>query len=273
MDMWQGQTALDLAPCRYGYSQLLFRGPPADLDEPYIAFIGGTETVAPLVPHPFCEIVADELGLECVNLGIKNAGVDVFLQDPEILRIANGAEMVVIEVIGAANQSNNFYNVHPRRNDRFTRPRRLLRMGSKRLDLTEVHFTGHLHAEIQKAAPSLHNEVVADCQSNWNQKMHQLIAAIERPVHLLRFAQSTASPSRAPFVDPDMVAGLATVATTLTRVEPSKEALEEGTRGLFFAAMQAAMAGAMLPASVHAETAQALIETISAAGHKKARAG
>lgn len=232
MDMWLGQTALDLAPCHYGYSQLRFRGPAVELDEPYVAFLGGTETVAPMVQRPYCELVAEGLGLNCVNLGIKNAGPDVFLNEPELLRVANGAELVVLEVLGSANLSNRFYDVHPRRNDRFTRPHEALLELSKRLDLTDVHFTGHLHGEIERVDPKAHSAVVASCQKVWVERMHQLIASIERPVHLLRFAQRSANPCKAAFVEPTMVASLASAATGIVRVEPSEEALSEGTKRL-----------------------------------------
>ena len=54
-----------------------------------------------------------------VNLGCLNAGPDVYLNDPEILRIASKADVTVLQVVGAANLTNRFYTVHPRRNDRF----------------------------------------------------------------------------------------------------------------------------------------------------------
>jgi len=36
--------SLSYAPCRYGLSRQFFRGTRRNLDAPYVAFIGGTET-------------------------------------------------------------------------------------------------------------------------------------------------------------------------------------------------------------------------------------
>lgn len=34
-------AGLTYAPCRYGMSRILFRGPKRRLDTPYVAFVGG----------------------------------------------------------------------------------------------------------------------------------------------------------------------------------------------------------------------------------------
>ena len=39
-----GAGALDYSPCSYAGSRILFRGPKADLREPFVACLGGTET-------------------------------------------------------------------------------------------------------------------------------------------------------------------------------------------------------------------------------------
>jgi uncharacterized protein DUF6473 len=57
-----GLGALDYLPCRYGNSKLLFRGPKRSLDEPYIAFIGGTETYGKFLAKPFPVLVEEEFG-------------------------------------------------------------------------------------------------------------------------------------------------------------------------------------------------------------------
>jgi hypothetical protein len=57
--------------------------------------------------------------VEAANLGLVNAGIDVFINEPMIQDFCAGAVVTVIQVLGAANMSNRFYAVHPRRNDRF----------------------------------------------------------------------------------------------------------------------------------------------------------
>ena len=76
-----GAGALDYSPCRYGTSKLLFRGPQRRLDAPYVAFLGGTDTYGKFLKTPFPALVEQELGIDCINLGIPNAGIDVLAQD------------------------------------------------------------------------------------------------------------------------------------------------------------------------------------------------
>jgi Domain of unknown function (DUF6473) len=45
-----GAGALDYSPCSYAASRLTFRGPRADLKEPFISCIGGTETYGKFIP-------------------------------------------------------------------------------------------------------------------------------------------------------------------------------------------------------------------------------
>ena len=47
-----GAGALDYSPCSYAASRLTFRGPKADVKEPFISCIGGTETYGKFIPTP-----------------------------------------------------------------------------------------------------------------------------------------------------------------------------------------------------------------------------
>ena len=96
-----GEGALDYFPCNYGTSRLTFRGPRRSLERPYVAFLGGAETYGKYVPDPFADLVEDELGFASINLGCINAGPDVYLAEPEVIRIAQGAEAVVLQIMGA----------------------------------------------------------------------------------------------------------------------------------------------------------------------------
>lgn len=271
-EMGLGRTLLELQPCRYGYSQLQFRGPEADLDAPYIAFLGSTETVGPFLTKPYPALVAEKLGLGCANLGVKNAGPDVFLNDPEILRVAQGAAAVVIEVMGAANLSNRFYKVHPRRNDRFVRAHRPLLDRAPGIDLTDVHFTGHLMQKLAVHAPELIDDVVAELRKVWVERMQMLVQKVGRPVHLVRFVDGPRAPATAPLIEPMMTAAVSSEAATITRVKPSTEATGSGTSEMFFAAPEGPVAARMLSAAAHREVADALTATLGS-HMKEARAG
>ena len=124
---YPGDGSLDYYPCRYGTSRVLFRGPRRDLDRPYVAMLGSTETYGKFVPEPYPALTEAATGLRVVNLGYVNAGLDLYLKDPEVLDTAARARVTVVQIMGAQNLSNRFYTVHPRRNDRFTGPTPLLR--------------------------------------------------------------------------------------------------------------------------------------------------
>ena len=87
---------LDYLPCRYGKSKLMFRGPRTALNEPYIAFIGGTVTYGKFVEIPFPDLLAREVGVPALNLGFVNAGIDTFVDDPTVLDLCSGARACVI---------------------------------------------------------------------------------------------------------------------------------------------------------------------------------
>ncbi|MEM1234597.1 MAG: DUF6473 family protein [Pseudomonadota bacterium] len=269
-DMGLGRSLLEIEPCRYGYSQLDCRGPEADLDRPYIAFLGATETVGPFLTRPFPYLVADALGMGCANLGVKNAGPDVFLGDPELLRVAQGAQAVVIEVMTAINLSNAFYKVHPRRNDRVIRSHPALYDLARGLDTTDIHFTGHLLKEVRRLSPEGAQTLVKTVQAAWIERMQSLVMAIGRPVHILRFVTEGAGQAR--LVEPLMLAALATMAASITRVTPSEAALSEGTEDMFFQPGEQHIAMEMLSATAHQEAAEILVD-ILAADLETARAG
>jgi hypothetical protein len=48
---------LSYSPCRYGASRMLFRGPRKRLDQPYLAFVGGTETYGKYIEEPYLALV------------------------------------------------------------------------------------------------------------------------------------------------------------------------------------------------------------------------
>jgi len=88
--------------CRYGASKLMCRGPRRKLDQPYVAFLGASETYGKFVDQPFVALVEQAIGTPCVNLGSANSGLDAYVQDPEILRIAAKAQLTIMQEIGRA---------------------------------------------------------------------------------------------------------------------------------------------------------------------------
>ncbi len=170
-----GAAALDYAPCHYGQSKLVFRGPCRNLSGRYLVVIGGTETFGKYVPLPFVDQLEQSLTVPVVNLGIANAGPDVFLADDEIARIAQGAAAVVVQVVGAHNQTNPYYAVHPRRNDRVLSVSPGLRNLYPDVDFAEFHFTRHLVQSLRAVSRTRFGVVVAELQALWVERMIALM--------------------------------------------------------------------------------------------------
>lgn len=171
--------------CRYGSSKLMCRGPRRKLDKPYVAFLGGNETFGKFVDQPFVALVEQALARPCVNLGAANAGLDAYVQDPELLGIAQGAQLAVIQVMGAQNLSNRFYRVHPRRNDRFLAASPMLEAIYREIDFTEFHFNKHLLGTLKMTSPERFLIVQEELQQAWLGRMRLLLRALSRRPLLL----------------------------------------------------------------------------------------
>jgi Domain of unknown function (DUF6473) len=170
-----GAGAPDFASCQYGASKLVFRGPQRSLVGRYVAVIGGTETFGKYVAQPFSDHLETALGVPVVNLGVANAGPEVLLADAEIARIATGAQAVVLQLVGAQNQSNRFYAVHPRRNDRLLGVTQTMRALFPEVDFTEFHFTRHLLQSLYRVNRERFALVVAELQDRWQDRTMALI--------------------------------------------------------------------------------------------------
>lgn len=171
--------------CQYGASKLMCRGPSRKLDKPYIAFLGGSETFGKFVDKPFVALVEQAVDKICVNLGSANSGLDAYVHDPEILRIAGGADLTVIQVMGAQNLSNRFYRVHPRRNDRFLAASALLQTIFRDVDFTEFHFNKHMLGALKMASPEQFSIVQDELQQAWLARMRLLLGYLPRKPLLL----------------------------------------------------------------------------------------
>lgn len=179
------QPALDYAPCRYGTSKLLFRGPRAALGGDYIAFLGSTETYGKFVENPYPKLTGSALDLTPLNLGCVNAGIDTFLDDPTVLELCRGARAVVVQAMGAHKLSNQLYSVHPRRNDRFLSASALLGRMFPEAEFTEIHFTRHLLSMLHGIDAARFAAVVEELQATWVARMRTLAQAVGVPLVLL----------------------------------------------------------------------------------------
>lgn len=265
----QGAGALDYFPCRYGKSKLLFRGPKRRLDEPFIAALGGTETYGKFVAEPWPALVEARLNHPVVNFGYLNAGVDVFLNEPEIGDASRRASVTVVQLMGAQNLSNRYYAVHPRRNDRFLRASQLMRAVFKDIDFTEFNFTRHMLSTLYRRAPERFEILAEELRSAWVARMGLLLDRIKGPVVLLHLGEHRAAP-RSDGLGPDplfvtqaMIDKISGAARAVVKVEPSSGARSAGADGMFYAPLDGPAACEMPGPIVHAEMAEALAPVIA----------
>ncbi|SHI83705.1 DUF6473 family protein [Wenxinia saemankumensis] len=163
--------------CTYGASRLRFRGPPRPLTGGYIACLGGGDTIGGEVRRPWPEVLERALARPCLNLGLANASPDAFLNDPGLLDLVRGAELTVIEAVGAQNMTNRLYAVHPRRNDRFIGARPPLEALFPEVDFADFCFTRHMLGTLAGLSRRRFSIVRAELQQAWIGRMRQLIAA------------------------------------------------------------------------------------------------
>ncbi|WGW05800.1 DUF6473 family protein [Tropicibacter oceani] len=264
-----GPGALEYYPCRYGNSRVLFRGPRSQMEGDFIAFLGGIETYGRFIAKPYPELLERLLSVECVNFGVVNAGVDLYLNDPAALDLAGGASAKVLQVMGAQNLSNRFYMVHPRRNDRFLRASEQLETLYPEVDFTEFHFNRHMLVRLREVCETRYQDVVKELRNAWIARMKHILTIIRGKVVLLWFADhevdgdGTSPNARDPlFVTRDMIETLRPRVAAVVEVVPSEEAVMQGTMGMVFNDFEACAAAELMGPAAHAEAADALAEVL-----------
>ncbi|PCJ10233.1 MAG: hypothetical protein COB16_02260 [Rhodobacteraceae bacterium] len=263
-----GASALSDEPCRYGTSKLLVRGPRRDLDAPYLAFMGGTEVYGRFVERPFVARLEETLGRPCINLGSVNAGLDSFVQDEELTLVARGADLTVLQVLGAQNISNRLYRVHPRRNDRFLQASDVLSELYGEVDFTEFHFNKHLLTGLESCSADRFASVRAELEAAWVARMSQMIGALDGQVVLLwlrydlgRDANSGAMLNQEPaLVDRAMVDSLRSQVQGVIELPVQTAGGADDIDGMVFGQMDLPNAGHMIGPMEHMRIANAAAE-------------
>lgn len=264
-----GGAGLDYLSCRYGTSRVLCRGPKADLSGPYVTYLGGTATYGKFIPRPFPSIVEARTRFASVNLGVVNAGPDLYLGDRALLSIAAAGKATVVQLPGVPNLSNRYYSVHARRNDRFLQASALLKTVYREVDFASFHFTRHMLQTLQAMSTDRFAILVAELQEAWIGRMRRLIKAVRGPVVLLWFANEAIPDTCDPkggviklgdhmLVDRAMIGQVMSDTTELVEVVASEAAQSIGTEGMVFSQMEAAAAHRQPGVLAHVEAAEAL---------------
>lgn len=262
--------ALDYAPCRYGTSRAMFRGPARDVSGRYVVMMGGTQTFGKYVSAPYPALVEREIGQQVVNLGGLGAGPDFYLEDQAALRIAAEACLAVVQLPGAEAMSNPFYTVHIRRNDRILTPTPALRALFPEVDFTETLFARHLLTVLAAADPDRFQTVVAGLKTNWLSTMRQLLVHLPLRRVLLWLAEgmppkvATGLSGSGPLlVDEGMIVSVLQPGTRLVTAIPSAAARAIGVKDMLFPETEAMQAKSLPGGAVHAEIAARLSPAIA----------
>ncbi len=173
------------AACQYGASGLWFRGPARSTDKPFIACVGADETFGRFVPDPYASLLERRLGRRCINLGSLFTGAEALSQDESLREIVNKAELCVLQPPCVLGQSNRYYRVHPRRNDRFLGPTPNLVALYPEVDFTEVHFVRHLVTLLQSYSDARFELVAQELREAWLEAMKGFATGVDAPVILL----------------------------------------------------------------------------------------
>ena len=170
---------IDYGDYRFGRARQRFRGPAPDLDQPYIAFIGGSEVYGKFVRDPFPSRVSRDLNLTCANWGTPGAGPSFFLKDPVVLEACSKAQACVISVMGAVSMSNRLYSVFKRRNSRIRSVSESLRALFPSLDLDTFRFVHNMLARMQREDPDNFKLIEIELRQAWVARMRELLDDIE----------------------------------------------------------------------------------------------
>ena len=270
--VFPSEGSLDYFPCHYGSSRVTFRGPKQETRGPYVAMLGGTETYGKFVPSPYAALVAKALGMPVVNLGCVNAGLDVYMNEAELLQLARRADAKVVQVVGAQNLTNRYYAVHPRRNDRFLGATPLLRGLFPKVDFTEFNFTRHMLVALQRDSIDRFEVVAEELRAAWVLRMKALLSQLGGNVVLLWMAE-TGPPQperrvdmqRNPLlIDAEMISAVQPSAAAYLEVVYSDEGLGDGCAGMVFAQMEAGAASELPNPRLHVEVSNAMIPILNA---------
>ncbi|MGV0813413.1 DUF6473 family protein [Mycolicibacterium boenickei] len=157
-------------------SGMSFRGPEFDEhdDTPYVVCAGAAQTFGCLVSKPYPAILGERLNTRSVNLGLGSA-IPALFDDAEVLKIINGATVLVLQVMAARQQGNS--RLRPLGTDlvydRHRRDQVPAHIGWQRI-LDEEH-------------PKL-GTYVNETRHNWIQDYQKLLAKIDVPVILFYFS-------------------------------------------------------------------------------------
>tara|TARA_Y100001934_G_scaffold280454_1_gene387224 strand:- start:473 stop:1465 length:993 start_codon:yes stop_codon:yes gene_type:complete len=170
-----------------GISVWKFRGPrPALKDGRYFSSIGAAQTLGVLIDKPYPTLLAEELDLGALNLGLGGASPSAYANDESLIEIINNGKFLILQVMRASSEAN----------DRFTPTRQLGLVENRRTG--ELGSLSKAWAKILREEPENAPLLVAQSQNSWVKNHLDLLAKIKVPVILFWF-----SPRKIDVPEPD----------------------------------------------------------------------
>lgn len=259
---------LNYQPCRYGGSRVMFRGPPKPLEGKFIAFFGSTKTYGKFVERPFPALLEERLNVVCANFGRPNAGVELYLNEPFLRDVATRAAVTVIQVVSPRNMNNRLYTVHPRRNDRFVKPTRLLKSLYDDVDFADCNFNKHMLQKLHATSPERFESIVNELREAWQSRMRLLCSQIPGKTVLFYFSDRRPDTGSVPngtepwFVTKSMLNDIQPLFTDFVEVIVSDEAKQRGTEGMVYDDLEMPAALQLPGPLAHQEAANALYDCL-----------
>lgn len=254
------------ANCSYGTSKLLFRGPQRALNSSYVACLGGEETFGRFVDAPYPTILEHRLDRRCINLGSLFCGVEALTQDAGLLDIVNDSDICVLQMPCVLGQSNRFYRVHPRRNDRFVAPTPDLVALYSEEDFTDIHFVRHLLTRLKARSDARIEIVEQELRLQWIEKLSIFLGKVRPPVVLLHlevedYAQVSSSydPIK---LDASMIEALKTQCAASISLRVQVSGASDELEDMLFGTLQQPVAEHMIGPATHRKIAEILVHTV-----------
>ncbi|WP_377193253.1 DUF6473 family protein [Ruegeria meonggei] len=256
------------AVCQYAGSRLWFRGPERSLDTPYMACVGADETFGRFVDRPFAAILEEKLDRRCLNLGSLFCGLDTLCGDTGLFKLITEAELCILQAPSVLGQTNHFYRVHSRRNDRVLAPTQDLIALYPEVDFADVHYVCHLMSLLQDQHDARFEIVAEELRRNWVLKIRDLLGKLKTPVLLLNLQvlrhQDSARQGGKMVVSitDQMLEQVRSVSAGYAQVSAFVSGHSDELEDMLFGTLQQPMAEHMIGPAAHKSVAEALIAPV-----------
>lgn len=183
------QALINYDVYQWGRLNQIYRGPPINLDQPYVACLGAAQTFGRYAEQPFPALLGKAMNMPCANFGTGGAGPGFFLRDSMVLEAASNAEVCVIQVMSARSLSNRMFQVKPKRNAQIKAVSKALSDLFPHMDFETFTYAHNMLNQISADDPDKFLEVEQELKSAWVARTRMMLDAIHTRKILLWFSE------------------------------------------------------------------------------------